>query len=134
MNVVSAKLLGLSSASLLVWRQVLNQPMKMPFWEAKSEPVQALVKAGLISLEFEGVGTYAIYTADLQKDFLRYRFTADQKLFLAKLTEGPLPIEQYIPWARAHNIDDPLTLVRALHEIFVIKYKIEPGKILFMFR
>lgn len=134
MNQLSAKLLSLSSASLFVWRQVLNQPVKMPFWEAKSEPVQALVKAGLINLEVEGEGTYAIFTADLQKDFLKYRFTANQKLFLTKLAEGPLPVEKCIPWARAHNIDDPLTFVQVLNDIFVIKYKTETGKILFMLR
>lgn len=134
MNQLSVKLVSLSSASLVIWRQVLNQPVKMPFWEAKSEPVQALVKAGLINLEVEGEGTYVIFTADLQKDFLKYRFTANQKLFLAKLAEGPLPVEEYMQWAQANKVGDPTPFVDALKELYVIKFVWRTGGVVFTLR
>ena len=98
----------------------------MPFWEAKSVPVQTLVKKGLISLDKKGEGTYATFTADLVKETLKYRFTSNERLFLTELAKEPLTITACVIWMERHDIPEPVVFLENLVDKSAIKYLYEP--------
>lgn len=126
---IMKKLKGLSQESLVLWRQVLDQPVQMPFWEARSKPVQDLVKIGLVWI-IPGTDLQT-YTADLSFDCATFRFSDVQRKLLTKMSEGPLAMKDYLPWATENGIKDRLSFMRDLTSLGVIQAKNMDGGVIF---
>lgn len=127
---VAQKLRTLSRESLVLWRQVLDRPVEMPYWEARSKPVQDLVGAELIFIR-PGDDNQT-YTADLGVGYECLRFNDLQRSLLIKLSSGrPLPMKEYLAWANVKGIGTRLEFMRELTLISVIEATNTPNGVIF---
>lgn len=116
---VSDRLRKLSPEALIVWRQVVNRPIKVTFSVAQSAPVQELVEAALIFLRPEEAGR--AYGIHLSKVCEPLQLSSDQRNLVIKLSAGPMHMKKYLDWAGEEGIEHRLEFLKSLTDLKIVE-------------
>jgi len=119
----------MSVEALVLWRQVLREPIVMPHWEATGvKAVKELKEAGLVTISRLNSIRWEM---DLPSSYRSLRFSKLQKKLVDRLTRNSMLLAQFPEWSRQNGIENWLPFMKRLVDLRIVRIEGRPSKRLY---